>query len=198
MAFTLEDITVDVLANQDKLRSAVPEFDSLGRRKNSTEKGLTPLERFVSKILINPNTGCWEWQGAVSKTSGYGQFKSIPNSSYKTSPHRFIYEYLHGPLPDGQEVDHEICSNRICCYDAHLKPKTHLENMKSTRREFCKHGHAMTDDNVYTYKKTGARYCKKCRNVLVTRRLKKRLETDPEYKANRNAYHKNRSGQKTT
>lgn len=45
--------------------------------------------------------------------------------------HRWHYEQVHGPIPDGLDLDH-LCSNRACHADDHLEPVTPAENTRRT------------------------------------------------------------------
>lgn len=38
----------------------------------------TADERFDSKYIPEPNTGCWIWTGAISGGTGYGSFHAYP------------------------------------------------------------------------------------------------------------------------
>ncbi|WP_369010576.1 HNH endonuclease signature motif containing protein, partial [Bacillus cereus] len=43
--------------------------------------------------------------------------------------HRYVYENLSGPIPEGMELDH-LCRNPPCVNPDHLDPVTHEENMR--------------------------------------------------------------------
>jgi hypothetical protein len=43
--------------------------------------------------------------------------------------HRFAYELLVGPIPEGLVIDH-LCRNRRCVNPAHLEPVTAEENWR--------------------------------------------------------------------
>jgi HNH endonuclease len=185
MTKSFDEIFCEIREHQPILLFQEEKFDRLGRRITYTKPGLLPIERFVTKILINDINGCWEWQGAQS-TVGYGQFKAHNSVNIKSSPHRFIYEYFHGTIPQGKEIDHK-CNNRICCNPKHLKAVTHKENVKKNRKKKCVRGHLMNDANIYTNPK-GQRFCKKCRSILVNRHLKNRMENDSEFREKRMKY----------
>lgn len=69
---------------------------------------------------------CWIWTGAISKR-GYGQFRS---GNSMVQAHRFIYEKMVGPIPQGLEIDH-ICVNKACIrYLGHIEPVTGSENIR--------------------------------------------------------------------
>lgn len=82
--------------------------------------GATEPERFWEKVRKTDT--CWEWTGATFR--GYGMFRSRGKAR---TTHRLIYEWTHGPIPDGLEVDH-MCHNRGCVNPAHLRLLTHTEN----------------------------------------------------------------------
>jgi hypothetical protein len=83
------------------------------------------LTRLLSRIEIDPETGCWEWQGAKA-TKGYGLFRG---DGPMVRTHRYSYEHLVGPIPDGLTLDH-LCRNRACCNPEHLEPCTAVENIQ--------------------------------------------------------------------
>ena len=68
--------------------------------------------------------GCWEWQGAFD-TRGYGR---IAVDGKDVRAHRFAFELLHGPIPEGHHVLHK-CGNWRCVRPDHLAlgktPVTH-------------------------------------------------------------------------
>lgn len=87
---------------------------------------LHPRDRYTE----NPDTECWDWQGAVHYT-GYGQ---VDSRTYGTSmAHRFIYELHRGPIPEGLTLDH-LCRNTTCVNPAHLEPVTAAENTRRMQR----------------------------------------------------------------
>lgn len=72
---------------------------------------------------------CWIWTSAVTGT-GYGKFSYL---SQTVIPHRWIYERMVGPIPEGLTLDH-LCRTRLCMNPNHLEPVTQREN---TRRGFA-------------------------------------------------------------
>lgn len=105
--------------------------------------------RFLSKIKEN-EVGCWLWNGAINER-GYGFLKvgsRTDNSRRTVKAHRFAYETVVGPVPDGLELDH-LCRNRSCVNPLHLEPVTHSENIRrgdtsTPKKPTCKRGHVFT------------------------------------------------------
>jgi len=81
------------------------------------------VDRFWKRTIRSAD-GCWEWIGGISK-AGYGQM----SDGGSNLAHRFAYELLVGPIPDGLQIDH-LCNVRNCVNPAHLEPVTGLENMR--------------------------------------------------------------------
>lgn len=81
------------------------------------------------KIVININTGCWEWTSSLDK-DGYGVFtRKIPRTrkNKMLKAHRESYKVFKGSVEPGVFVMH-TCDNRKCCSPEHLKLGTALDN----------------------------------------------------------------------
>lgn len=136
---------------------------------------------------VEQRDGCWTFIGGCS--SGYGQISFGPRTDRRVySAHRFMYQAVIGPVPDGLQLDH-LCRNRACCNPAHLEPVTCEENLRrgngwsgrNARKTHCPQGHALTPENltVSVYKTASGpkqgRKCKVChREREAARRARRR------------------------
>lgn len=67
---------------------------------------------------------CLVWTGHINH-GGYGVM-TIDNKPTKV--HRYAWEREHGKIPEGLEIDHNVCYNRACCNVKHLKIATSGQN----------------------------------------------------------------------
>lgn len=143
----------------------------------------TPEERFWEKVDRSGGPdACWLWT-ASQQGGGYGQFWT---GSQLQVAHKYSYELVHGPVPDGMEVDHvwaRGCTNRHCVNPAHLEAvPQQINNLRSNslsaqnaRKTHCKHGHEFTPENTYVRPGVrGGRDCMTCRREIELRRLPRR------------------------
>jgi hypothetical protein len=109
--------------------------------------------------------GCWDWQGEISSTNGYG-IAYYKGRGYRA--HRAVYEVARGPIPDGLQLDH-LCRNRACVRPSHLEPVTNWENTRRGIGPFaikanqtqCQNGHPY-DSERRRRGKCPARRCSIC------------------------------------
>lgn len=134
----------------------------------------TVEERFWGKVNKNAPNGCWEWTAGLF-SNGYGQFWS---SGRIVGAHRWAYEALVGPIPEGLELDH-LCRNIKCVNPTHLEPVTSKENTlrgegptaQNAKKQACtKCGSPYVAVGV----KTQVRICRKC-SAANTRRCREKL-----------------------
>ena len=135
-------------------------------------------DRFEAKYTPEPNTGCWLWT-AYADRNGYG--KMTVETGTQEWAHRVSYRLYKGEIPDGLHLDH-TCSTPLCVNPAHLEAVTSAENQRRTfergrgirggvRKTHCKHGHPLSGENLYVYKKDGAghRICVECKRQALRR-----------------------------
>lgn len=95
----------------------------------SANRSSDSLERRIgSRIKPQPN-GCWLFNGVTDPY--YGTWKVAGET---LQVHRFVYETLVGPIPDGHDI-HHICETKACCNPEHLTPMTRSDHMKHHRRK---------------------------------------------------------------
>lgn len=118
-------------------------------------------DRFWSKCVPEPNSGCWLWFASVD-AGGYGQIR-IDRRMH--TAHILAYRTLVGDYASDLEIDHR-CRTRCCVNPAHLEPVTHAVNLLRgigfhTRKTHCPKGHAYDAANTRVYR--GMRYCRACK-----------------------------------
>ena len=125
-----------------------------------------PVEqRFWEKVDKDGPNGCWIWN-AWKNDRGYGSFS--PTHREKIRAHRWAYEDVNGPIPEGYQLDH-ICRNRICVNPAHLEVVTPQQNTLrgqsfaavNARKTHCPQGHTYDLFNTYV-DLDGRRRCRAC------------------------------------
>lgn len=140
------------------------------------------LAEKLTQYDVDPDTGCWIWQRALSDT-GYG---SVQMDNGKIgSAHRASYELHVGPIPEGMEVRH-ACHRRACINPEHLSVGTRADNMRdmvAAGRENpwgraateCRRGHPFDEENTYHYIHSGdggpRRMCRTCQRERHRKRL---------------------------
>ena len=124
----------------------------------------TVAERFWSKVDLFTPSGCWLWTAATGR-DGYGRFRALGRN---VLAHRFAYESLVGPIPDGLQIDH-LCRVRACANPSHLEPVTQRENLLRgaggtnhyADKTECPQGHPYDEANTYNTP-SGKRACRSC------------------------------------
>lgn len=67
------------------------------------------------------------WTAGTWRGRGQGVYGQFVANSKKIVSHWFAYQLMHGPIPDGYQVDHR-CHNTLCVNPAHLRLATNKEN----------------------------------------------------------------------
>lgn len=138
-----------------------------------------PMLRFAEFISFMPN-GCVEYTGGLT-TSGYGRFW---DGTRGVQAHRFAYEQIVGPIPEGLDLDH-LCRNRRCVNPRHLDPVSRRENLlrgetlpsANAQKTHCPMGHPYAGNNLLLERKasgTWMRKCRECRRRATTERSRRR------------------------
>jgi hypothetical protein len=126
----------------------------------------TVEDRFWEKV--DKTETCWLWTGSLC-SSGYGNFRD--NRVLKPA-HRYSYELITGPIPDGKQLDHTChkndgscsggvtCVHRRCVNPSHLDPVTSQENTDrglsgsyQRAKTHCPKNHEYTAENTYLAKR---------------------------------------------
>lgn len=125
-----------------------------------TPRTMTTEARFWTKVeMPDGPDGCWPFTGAKNNT-GYGVFGIDGNLT--TGAHRYAYELLVGPIPEGLHLDH-LCRVRHCVNPDHLEAVTQTENNRraAALKTHCPQGHPYEGNNLYVSPR-GDRMCREC------------------------------------
>lgn len=142
----------------------------------------TTEHRFWSKV--KKTDLCWLWTaGRFPSSCGYyGCFRA---DGRNIRAHRYAYELLVGPIPEGLQLDH-LCRNTLCVNPDHLEPVTARENnmrgfgvgAEHARKTHCHRGHPFSDENTRINPKDGRRICATCHRERNARHVARKALQD--------------------
>lgn len=127
--------------------------DSLGRPRRRL-----PTVCKIARGVFLTERGCWQ-NTLYLNDAGYGFIDGV-------GAHRFMYELLVGPIPDGMELDH-LCRNPPCVNPVHLEPVTPQENQRrglhGVLKTRCPAGHSYSEFG--SRRARGTRECRECHRL---------------------------------
>ena len=92
------------------------------------EYNIRSVAEKVQEKLVRRESGCLEWTG-YRRSNGYGV---VTHRRQLFAVHRWTWEQVHGPIPEGLMVDH-LCHNRACCEVRHLRLATNAQNQHNRK-----------------------------------------------------------------
>ena len=81
--------------------------------------------RIESKIMPEPNSGCWVWLGGTNQKN-YGHIWSSELKRHERA-HRMVYQILVGAIPAGKQLLH-TCDNPYCVNPDHMFVGSNAQN----------------------------------------------------------------------
>jgi hypothetical protein len=153
-------------------------FCSLSCSNSRPRRRASEADRFWVKVdkagpvsAHRPDLGpCWVWT-ATRNPYGYGQF--YLSGGPLVVAHRWAWEQVNGPVPDGLVLDH-LCRHPACVHPEHLEAVTEAVNIQRglagdlkpplLQREKCANGHELTPENRFLRKDRPRKQylCRKC------------------------------------
>jgi len=137
VSLSLGSIVRDVLVSHLVIEAFGPERPAdaewVGHRNGDPfDNGLSNLEYVTTSgrfwAQVDTSGDCWLWTGSdCGREPAYGRFAI---GGRKTGAHRYAYENIVGPIPDGLELDH-MCHTTLCVRPEHLRPTTHKQNSEN-------------------------------------------------------------------
>lgn len=137
--------------------------------KRKSTRNMSDIDRFLSYVIPEPNSGCWLWMGAA-RNRGYGNFHS-PAHGGEVVASRWILEFYKGAIPAGNFACHK-CDNPPCVNPDHLFVGSRSENMldasrkgrisnQNAKKTHCRLGHLLATPEESQGKNRHCLICKK-------------------------------------
>lgn len=136
------------------------------------------IDRLMSFVSPEPNTGCWLWTGIMTR-DGYGKLVTDRGDTRTNSrAHRLSYELFHGPIPNGLVVCHH-CDTPLCVNPQHLFIGTVGDNVRDAvkkrrmheqKKTHCPRNHEYTTEN--TRIQNSGRVCRTCERYRHSKEYK--------------------------
>lgn len=104
-----------------------PELNSSLKRMPGEGESLSThkIARKKGDYVIDPKTGCWNWQKTLVKGYGTGRFRSVGIDT--NHAHRAYYIAANGHLEPTTHVHHK-CKNRRCVNPDHLEAVASMDH----------------------------------------------------------------------
>lgn len=141
------------------------------------KRRISVLIRFWNKV--DKTETCWLWT-AYKLKAGYGRIRI---DGKNISAHRWAYESMIAPIPEGLTIDH-LCRNTSCVNPEHMEVVTLQENLNRAKpwlkaikesvatrlnKSLCPKGHKYDAENTYVRPDRQSRDCKECRREACRR-----------------------------
>ncbi|HIC81054.1 MAG TPA: HNH endonuclease [Kiloniellaceae bacterium] len=87
------------------------------------------LAKVVALVEVDPESGCWIWQGGTSGNGRGGGYPRMKVDGQTVAVHRVVATHFFGYIPGKKQIDH-TCRQRLCVNPMHLEIVTHKQNQK--------------------------------------------------------------------
>jgi len=112
----------------------------------------------IDSIIIDEPEKCWLWGGRI-RSDGYARAR---HNGKKTYAHRFVYELVNEPIPDGLTIDH-LCEVRHCQNPSHMEAVQLHVNQERGRPEVCRKCGGEYEAPPSHWRGEHGRFCRPCR-----------------------------------